>query len=145
QRRCCRAWPRRSRRDQRHRRRRTYRRGDGAADRHSSRLTRPLRVVDPDDARRGREVPTRPRRGPGRTVSRHRHPSATVLASIKMDRSEWPGRVFRNGERPPDDDVVAGTVAERLAMMWPLAIDAWAMRGEGVAESRFRRDAARVI
>jgi hypothetical protein len=50
--------------------------------------------------------------------------------------------VFRDGERPPDDEVVPGTAAERLAMMWPLAIDAWALKGEAVAESRFRRDAA---
>src|SRR5579862_1977700 len=77
--------------------------------------------------------------------AKHRQLSGSVLACGTVERSSWPGRVFRAGERPPDDDVVPGTVAERLAMMWPLAVDAWAMRGEAVVESRFRRDVARVI
>lgn len=30
---------------------------------------------------------------------------------------------------------------ERWGMMWPLAVDAWAMRGEDVAEQEFQRHA----
>lgn len=38
-----------------------------------------------------------------------------------------------------------GTTAEkRIAMMWPLAIDAWAFTGEPVGESRLPRHVVRV-
>ena len=38
-------------------------------------------------------------------------------------------RIFRGGVRPPEDDLVPGSTAERLQMMWPLTLDAWAFRG----------------
>lgn len=40
-------------------------------------------------------------------------------------RAAWPVRIVPL-RRPPDDDLSATTTAEeRLAMMWPLALDAW--------------------
>ena len=37
------------------------------------------------------------------------------------------------------------TAAERLAMMWPLAKQAWAFKEEPVGDTRLRRDIVRVI
>ncbi|MDP9120216.1 MAG: hypothetical protein M3O15_02430 [Acidobacteriota bacterium] len=41
----------------------------------------------------------------------------------------WPIRVYRLGEEPSEDLSATTTPAERLAMMWPLALDAWATAG----------------
>ncbi len=38
-------------------------------------------------------------------------------------------RLYRLGAEPGDDLSSTTTVAERLAMMWPLALDAWALTG----------------
>ncbi|MGD9853468.1 MAG: hypothetical protein AB7U20_00815 [Planctomycetaceae bacterium] len=37
------------------------------------------------------------------------------------------------------------TAEERLGMMWQLAVDAWAFRGQHVDESQFQRHVVRVI
>ncbi len=44
-------------------------------------------------------------------------------------RSDWPVRTFKLGEEPSDDLSDTTTAAERLAMMWPLAVQAWALAG----------------
>jgi hypothetical protein len=38
----------------------------------------------------------------------------------------------------PDEDDLQLTPAERIALVWPLTVDAWAFKGEPVAESRLR-------
>ena len=35
--------------------------------------------------------------------------------------------------------------AERLGMMWQLAIDAWAFKGDPIAESRLQRHVVRIL
>ncbi len=45
-------------------------------------------------------------------------------------RSDWPVRKFKLGEEPSDDLSETTTAAERLAMMWPLAVQAWALAGK---------------
>ncbi len=56
-----------------------------------------------------------------------------------MRRSDWPVRVYRLGDEP-GDDLSASTSAEaRLAMMWPLAIEAWQFAGLPVPQYA-RRD-----
>jgi hypothetical protein len=45
-------------------------------------------------------------------------------------RSEWPVRVFKRGSEPSDDLSATATAAQRLAMMWPLALEAWALTGK---------------
>ena len=62
-----------------------------------------------------------------------------------MNRREYPVRVYRRGQKPPDTDSTLTTVAERLAMMWPLALEAWAFMGEPVVEPRLPRHVVRVI
>lgn len=49
--------------------------------------------------------------------------------SRRAARGAWPVRVFRLGDEPGDDLTDRTTPEERLAMMWPLALDAWASTG----------------
>jgi hypothetical protein len=44
-------------------------------------------------------------------------------------RRSWPVRVYRLGEEPDDDLSTSTTAAERIEMMWPLALDAWSSAG----------------
>lgn len=37
------------------------------------------------------------------------------------------------------------TAVERFSMMWQLTLDAWAFRGESIAESRLQRHSVRVL
>lgn len=46
------------------------------------------------------------------------------------DRGSWPVRVFRLGDEPSDDLSATSTPAERLAMMWPLALEAFGLSGQ---------------
>ncbi len=42
-------------------------------------------------------------------------------------RSSWPVRRYRLGGEPSDDLGATTTPDERLAMMWPLALEAWSL------------------
>ena len=55
-----------------------------------------------------------------------------------------PARVVRAGEVTPASEVRALSPAERVDMMWQLACDAWAFRGEPIDESRLPRHVVRV-
>lgn len=44
-------------------------------------------------------------------------------------RRDWPVRVFPLGREPGDDLSATTTPEQRLAMMWPLALEAWALTG----------------
>jgi hypothetical protein len=44
-------------------------------------------------------------------------------------RQGWPVRVYRLGAEPGDDLRATTTAEERLAMMWPLALEAWDCSG----------------
>ncbi len=45
------------------------------------------------------------------------------------DRGTWPVRRFTLESQPSADLSAATTAEERLAMMWPLAVEAWALTG----------------
>ena len=47
-------------------------------------------------------------------------------------------------EQGKEDDLHDTTIEERWNMMWQLAVDAWAMKGENVAEQEFQRHVERV-
>jgi|SRR5437588_7251974 len=47
-------------------------------------------------------------------------------------RGSWPIRVYRLGCEPGDDLSATTTAAERLAMVWPLTLEAWAMAGKAL-------------
>lgn len=44
-----------------------------------------------------------------------------------VDRANWPIRSFRLGEEPTDNLAAMTTPVQRLAMMWPLACQAWSL------------------
>ncbi|HEV2854611.1 MAG TPA: hypothetical protein VHC97_17580 [Thermoanaerobaculia bacterium] len=60
-------------------------------------------------------------------------------------RRSWPIRVYRLGEEPDDDLSATTTAAERLAMMWPLAVDAWTLSGQGIPDYPRNEMPVRVI
>jgi hypothetical protein len=43
----------------------------------------------------------------------------------RAERSRWPLSRYRLGNEPSDDLSASTTAAERIAMMWPLAVTAW--------------------
>jgi hypothetical protein len=55
--------------------------------------------------------------------------SARTVATAAADRGSWPVRVHRLGAEPPDDLSATSTPEERLAMMWPLALEAFSLTG----------------
>ncbi len=67
-----------------------------------------------------------------------------------MSRRAWPIRKDRLGEEPSDDLSDSTTPAQRLEMMWPLALEAWSLTGKPLPDyardetpvRRFRREAS---
>lgn len=55
-------------------------------------------------------------------------------------RQGWVVRKFLLGHEPGDDLSFSTTAEERLAMMWPLALEAWALFGNSIPDYD-RRDA----
>lgn len=63
-----------------------------------------------------------------------------------MDRRHLQIRVLHKSESSDGSDVSHLTYADRVSMMWQLACDAWAFKGEPQnAESAFQRNVVRVI
>ncbi|HMJ24277.1 MAG TPA: hypothetical protein VK475_00530 [Pyrinomonadaceae bacterium] len=54
-------------------------------------------------------------------------------------------RVVTLQEQDKQDDLRSTTPAQRLDMMWQLTLDAWAFKGEPVAEFALQRDIVRLI
>lgn len=54
-------------------------------------------------------------------------------------------RVSKLHEQDRDDEIRSTTPAQRLEMMWQLALDAWAFKGEPIAELRLPRHIIRVL
>ena len=54
-------------------------------------------------------------------------------------------RNLRDQDQADQDDFSRTTPAERLQMMWQLTVDAWAFKGERVAEPRLPRHIVRVL
>ena len=54
-------------------------------------------------------------------------------------------RVGKLSDQGKEDDLRDLTPEERLGIMWQLAQDAWAMKGEGIAERRLPRHVVRVV
>jgi hypothetical protein len=49
-------------------------------------------------------------------------------------RLSWPVRAYRLGHEPPDDLSAESTPEERLASMWPLALEAWRLAGQPIPD-----------
>jgi hypothetical protein len=55
------------------------------------------------------------------------------------DRHSWPVRAYALGNEPPDDLSATTTPEERLAMMWPLALEAWELTGRPLPQYERRQ------
>jgi hypothetical protein len=53
-------------------------------------------------------------------------------------------RIIGLHEQTNDSDLRDTTPAERIGMMWQVALDAWAFKGEPVADTRLPRHVVRV-
>jgi hypothetical protein len=60
-------------------------------------------------------------------------------------RSGWRVRKSPLGQEPADDLGSSTTPEERLAMMWPLALEAWTLMGAGVPDYDRRRTPVRKL
>ena len=54
-------------------------------------------------------------------------------------------RVRKLTEQKDENDLAHTTAADRLAMMWTLTLNAWAFKGEPLAEPRLQRHVVRVL
>ena len=55
------------------------------------------------------------------------------FAARAAKRGNWPVLRYDLGDEP-DDAVSGASIEERLDMMWPLALDAWASSGQPLPE-----------
>ena len=62
-----------------------------------------------------------------------RRPADETVAGVA---TEWVGK---QGDKEPDA-CSAMTTAERIEMVWPITVTAWAFAGKPCDESRLRRD-----
>lgn len=60
-------------------------------------------------------------------------------------RRHWPIRKYQLGEEPGEDLSATTTAAERMAMVWRLSLDAWAMTGRPLPSYRREDTPGRVI
>ena len=68
-----------------------------------------------------------------------------VVEARRAARAHWPVRKFQLGEEPGPDLTETTTVDERLAMMWPLACEAWILAGRAIPDYPRSRMPVRVI
>jgi hypothetical protein len=62
-----------------------------------------------------------------------------------MKVSERNIKIRKTSFKDETDDLKNTTPEERWAMMWQLALDAWAFKGEPVAEPKLQRHIVRVF
>ena len=60
-------------------------------------------------------------------------------------RSGWTGRVLRGSEREADVPPTLSTAEERVAQVWALTLDAWAMAGLPIPDCPRSEAPGRVI
>ena len=61
-----------------------------------------------------------------------------------MERSHLKIRLARVSDQGKEDDLRMSTPAQRLAMVWPVTLDAWLFKRESVAEPRLQKHIVRV-
>lgn len=60
-------------------------------------------------------------------------------------RAKWPVKVYRLGEEPSDNQLETTTAGERLAMVWEITKDTWALSGRQIPEYERHEMPGRVI
>ena len=87
-------------------------------------------------------------------ASRERGPAPASSGSRRIDsagearraaRAHWPVRKFRLEDAPGPDLSATTTAGERLAMMWPLACEAWTLAGRTIPDYPRHRMPIRII
>ena len=63
----------------------------------------------------------------------------------RTSRARWPVRKFRLEDARGPDLSATTTAEERLAMMWPLACEAWSLAGRAIPDYPRDRMPVRVI
>lgn len=61
------------------------------------------------------------------------------------DRSRWPVRRIPLHEEGEEPYLRSLSPAARVAMVWPITLQAWAFKGGLTGEPRLRRDVVRVV
>ena len=89
-----------------------------------------------------RTAPSLPCAGTMTLMSDHSDEARKARAAARRD---WPVRKFRLGHEPGDDLSATTTAEERLAMMWPLAMEAWTLAGRPIPDYERRNAPIRVI
>jgi hypothetical protein len=56
-------------------------------------------------------------------------PTPTILSHMSGRRAHWPIRRYALGDEPGDDLSAVTSPSERVAMMWRLAREGWALAG----------------
>ena len=81
-------------------------------------------------------------------------PTSRDLRGRRMDsatdarraaRAQWPVRKLRLEDAPGPDLSATTTAQQRLAMMWPLARDAWTLAGRTIPDYPRHRTPVRII
>jgi hypothetical protein len=60
--------------------------------------------------------------------------SDEARAARARGRATWPVRKLALGEEPSEDLRSSTTAEERLAMVWPLTVDAWRLAGREIPD-----------
>jgi hypothetical protein len=60
------------------------------------------------------------------------------------DRSHWPVRKSTLAEQGYEDDLTHLSMGERMAIVWQVTVQAWALAGETVTDKEFQRHVIRV-
>lgn len=67
-------------------------------------------------------------------------------AQQRREQAErWPVRRYLLGEEPALDPLDASTAEERLAMMWPLAVEMWAVSGKPIPNYSRAQSPGRIL
>jgi hypothetical protein len=72
-------------------------------------------------------------------------PENESAEAAKAVRGQWLVRKGRLGDPELEAELTPTTPEERLAMVWPLTVQAWALRGEDVTQRRIDRSVVRVF
>jgi hypothetical protein len=72
------------------------------------------------------------------------NPSQNKPESAPVDRSHWLVRKGRVSDPEMETSLWPTTPEERLAMVWPLTVQAWAFKGVDVSQSRLPRSDLRI-
>ena len=62
-----------------------------------------------------------------------------------MKKRQIKVRISKLKDQGKELDLRDTTPAERLSMMWQLALDAWAFKGEQIAQQRLPRHIVRIV